>query len=275
MLNQDDQIIQIPIKEILADEDWNCRGHIDLPKLQSLIKDIQINGLIQPITVRPLEHPKYKYKVITGHRRLKAHEILKVEKIKAIIHNVDDHKARILNLQENIQREDLNILQEAKAIETFKILGMTPKDVAEELSVSPTWVQIRYLVLELPYDIQMEAAAGFLTQEQIRAVHAQPSKEKRYSLVKRIKEAKQRQEKIILPSEVDRKPYQRKERNKTEIEEMIMTISNVLGFNFATVCLGWAAGNNSNLEIFEELALEAKKQGINYSIPKTLYMGKD
>ena len=95
-----------------------------------------------------------------------------------------------LNLEENLKRQSLNILQEAKAIEKFFRAGWDDEKVIEELSVSKGWLQTRKFLLKLDEDIQLEAAAGFLNQEHIRQLSGMKSRAQREEAVRKIKDAK-------------------------------------------------------------------------------------
>ena len=76
----------VPVKEIFGDPSFNCRGHISSHDVRELIKSVEVNGLQQPIVIQPYDlHPPHKYRVVMGHRRLRAFEALKRETIPAII----------------------------------------------------------------------------------------------------------------------------------------------------------------------------------------------
>src|SRR3990172_2037191 len=92
-------IQDVPIKKIFSDPLFNCRGAIAPIDVVELARDIERNGLLQPIVVIPYlntasNYKVYEFKVILGHRRLKAHEVLKLETIKCIVKTeVDENKA--------------------------------------------------------------------------------------------------------------------------------------------------------------------------------------
>jgi ParB/RepB/Spo0J family partition protein len=144
-----DQIMDIPLNQLHADEEFNSRGPIDPFEIRELIESIASKGLLQPIAVYPYndnERKKYnkKYKIILGYCRYAAHQALKKEVITCIVKPwMDVTTARVLNLTENIRRKDLNILQEAKSLENFKNAGWTMEMVAKQLNVSRSWVQNR------------------------------------------------------------------------------------------------------------------------------------
>ena len=146
----------IKVKEINSDSALNCRGDIAPIDVHGLAQDIKENGLMMPIIVmiytdeEAKTHGK-KYRLIAGFRRYAAHKLIKQELISASIREpMTEMDSRIFNLNENIQREDLNIKQEAKALKILKDLGMNRDEAARKLGKSPGWVQIRFMLLALP-----------------------------------------------------------------------------------------------------------------------------
>ena len=131
--------------------------------------------------------------------------------------------ARFMNLSENTQRTDLNILQEARALQRLYELGVPEPDVAERLGKSRGWVQIRFILLKLPEEIQEECAAGILTHKQIRDVYTHyraDGKDAAFEIVKKLKDAKLRGGKTIRAQKKP-KPNARRHRKRPEIFEMM------------------------------------------------------
>lgn len=262
----------IPMSEILADAEFNCRGTIIPFDVLDLVSDIKKRGLQVPITVQPRINGKYKYRIVMGHRRHMAFRVLERTEIPAIIQNdLSDLDASVLNLTENIKRCELNMLQEAKGLAPFKKAKWTEPQIATELCMSRGWVQVRLMLLELPEDIQNEAAVGNLNQEQIRKLFTiRAAKDEMYAMVRMIKERKARGEstKIVVPKKPN--PYRKDERTNEEIFTFQDIIQRTIGNNFTTVMLGWAAGVNNDYEAHRALREEAQKKGIVYEIPVEL-----
>lgn len=260
----------MPMELIFADDQLNCRGPIVPYDVLDLAKSIEKNGLQQPISVQPyILKPPYKYRIILGHRRFKAFQVLKYEKIPAIIkEGLTEVQVRVLNLQENLERKDLNIMQEALAIEKFKRAGYTMHEVAQLVGMSTGWVQVRFTLLELEPEIQEAAAAGFVTQEQIKDLSSIPSKDARFAAVKAIKESRMRGEKrAIKVKKPKRNLLMKKQRDRNGIFEMMDLILDTLGSSFATRCLAWAAGEISDLELYRDIKDIADEKGIPFVIP--------
>lgn len=265
------QVYKIPTVEIFSDDEFNCRGRIAPIDVVDLARSIEDNGLQSPILVQPIERPPFKYRIISGHRRFAAVTIvLKAKTIECIVREgLDELTARKLNLEENLKRKDLNILQEAKAIEHFKKAGWTEEEISKEIGMSRGWVQIRGMVLSMPPDIQIQIAAGFLTQEQIRQVYTLKEPEQQYEAVRKIKDAKMAGEKPvkIKPPKSPKEYLAKRPRQREEIFQFIELVIDLMGGNFATRCMAWSAGEISDLEIHRDLKELCEEKGIRYEIP--------
>jgi len=268
-----DQITTIPMADIFADPTWNCRGSVAPIDVTELARDIEHSGLQQPIVIRPIDNNKYKYQIVTGHRRYTAFKVLKRDFIPCFINNdLTETDALVLNLNENIHRKDLNIMQEAHAIYKLKLEGFSINNVAEAINKSSGWVKIRFQLLELPEPIREAAAAGFITQNQIKDLHGIKDINKQMEAAKKIKSAKLRGDKAPV---INRKPSKRniikpKSRDKEDIFWMQDHIRDAIGNNFGTRCLAWCAGTINDHEIFQDIEEIAIKADIPYSIPYEL-----
>jgi ParB family chromosome partitioning protein len=254
-------VLIIPIDEIFSDENFNCRGAITPIDVIDLAKSIQTNGLQFPISVQPRVDIKgyvpeeFKYRIVAGHRRYKACKVLQWKTIPAFVRiGLTEIKARILNLSENFDRKDLNILQEAKALEHLYQAGLPRDTVARELNKSSSWVQVRYNLLELPPEIQQEAAAGLLNQYQIKQLYSLDTHEQMYDACKRIKDAKLRGEKI---DNVGKKKKQlisvKKVRLRPEMFDMMEILAKSIGYGLHTRVLAWATGEITTGELFQDV----------------------
>lgn len=267
----------IPLKDIFADSDFNCRGEIAPIDVVDLAKDIEQSvspenptGLQSPIIVQPYDKvPGKKYRIVAGHRRYESFKILKRSHIPAFVRtDLTDLAARILNLGENLKRKDLNPVQEARALDHLKQAGMGQEEVAARLGMSRGWVQVRFMILDMPEDIQNEIAAGLLNQHQIREIHMMPT-EDQYKAVKAIKEAKERGEKAKPVIKKRGDALRKRIRKPPEIFVMIEHIMEALGgANLATRALAWSAGEISDMELFRDIREEAEAAGRRYEVPK-------
>lgn len=259
-------IVNLPVKEILASSEFNCRGHINPSEVIDLKESIEKVGLHQPIVVRIYSHPPYKWQVIMGHRRHKAFEVLKKETIPCIINNdLSEIEARTANLVENLERKDLTIMQEAKGIQVLMNSGLTLKDIARRVNKSISWVYIRETALTFSEDIQREIHAGFINQEHILDLVKIPSLKARYAAVKEIKELRESGNKRrIRLREIKKKkenPTEKRLRTVTEIFKIQDLIRDNIGNGLPTILLGWTTGLVSTQDIYDELTKECEILG--------------
>ena len=135
------------------------RKYFDKEALEELAESIKENGLLQPILVR--EYGEGRYQIIAGERRFRASKIAGLEEIPAIILDRDDKKAAEIALIENIQRENLNPIEEAMA---FKALadeyGLTQEELAERVGKSRSAIANSTRLLDLPEEVLEMVANG-------------------------------------------------------------------------------------------------------------------
>lgn len=267
MTEADYKTTLLPVLRIFADDDFNCRGHITAMDVVDLANDIKKGGLQTPIIVQPwTEVPGFDWRCVAGYRRLTAFRVNKTELIPAFVrHGLSDLEARKINLKENLIRKDLNVMQEAKAIAPYLSVSWTEKDIASEFEQSRGWVQIRKAALSLPIEIQHEIAAGILSQENIRQCAALKTKEAQYEFVKKIKDLKEKGEKVKLEKPVRKIAlYDRKHRLPTEITAMNAYMLGMVGPCLATRYAAWCAGYISDIEWAQEVRDYCAAEGITY-----------
>jgi len=273
----------IPMATILSDNNFNCRGRIAPYDVATLAGDIDKNGLQFPISVQGAEDvdgglPKpFEFRIVAGHRRHMAYRVLGRDVIPAMIkHGLSEIQARVYNLTENLQRCELNIMEEANALSKLKDLGLVQEKAAEAIGRNRSWVQVRYNLLELPEVIQEEAAAGILNNAQIKQIYGlkrktnDPAKlaELQYEAVRNIKNAMLRGERGVSISKPKDNPFKKKRRAKNEVQEMMRHIGKEgPGFGFATRCMAWTNGEINTAELFFDIRNECKKVDKFYRIP--------
>lgn len=133
--------------------------------LEELTQSILANGIVQPIVVRKAGE---KYQIVAGERRWRASQKAGLKKIPAVIKNVSDDKLLELALIENIQRQELNPIEEAKAYKNLiETIGLTQEMVAERVGKNRTVITTALRLLKLPDDLQR-----LVEEEKISAGHA-------------------------------------------------------------------------------------------------------
>lgn len=279
MSNDSYAVHDLNCDDIYLDPEFNCRGAIAPMDVIDLARSIEKDGLQFPIAVQPASDcdielpPGKKWRIVAGHRRFMAvSKINKQPTIKAMVKSgLDNLRARIINLSENLHRKSLNILQEAKAIQSLKEAGCPREQVAKELGVSGGWVQVRFYLLDLPNDIQDEAAAGFLNQHQIKQLRSLKTEDEMYEAVRKIKQAKEKG--AVVPHVGKRKkvdPFLKKMRKREEIFEMMEHIRATLGNGLYTRTMAWCAGEINTVDLVSDLKKEADRKGILYSVPEEI-----
>lgn len=133
--------------------------------LEELAQSIKVNGVIQPIIVRRRGD---KYEIVAGERRWRASQKAGLQKIPAVVKEVSDEKLLELALIENIQRQELNAIEEARAYRNLvETVGLTQEMIAERVGKNRTVVTTFLRLLKLPDDIQK-----LIEEEKITAGHA-------------------------------------------------------------------------------------------------------
>lgn len=133
--------------------------------LEELTQSIRINGVIQPIVVRRKDS---RFQIVAGERRWRASQRAGLKKISAVVKQVPDEKLLELALIENIQRQELNPIEEAKAYKSLvETLGLTQETIAERVGKNRTVITTFLRLLKLPVDIQK-----LVEEEKITAGHA-------------------------------------------------------------------------------------------------------
>ena len=135
-------------------------------KIQELAQSIKENGLIQPIIVR--QSPVIGYEILAGERRYRASIVAGLSEVPVIVKNLSDQDMMVHSIIENLQREDLNPVDEAKAYQSLIDKGFTHADIAEKMGKSRPYITNLVRLLTLPDFILNEVEAGKLSQAHAR-----------------------------------------------------------------------------------------------------------
>lgn len=138
------------------------REIVDQEELEELAESIRELGVIEPIVVRLLEDKKYE--IIAGERRWRAAQVAGLKQIPVIVHEVDDRTAAIITLVENLQRENLNPIEEAKGIkQLIENFNLTRQQAKKVLGKSDTTMSRVLRLLELVGEVQQLVRRGKLS----------------------------------------------------------------------------------------------------------------
>ena len=155
---------KLPI-DLLQRGKYQPRTEFAQDQLQELADSISAQGIIQPIIVRPIGANKYE--ILAGERRWRAAQLAGMQEVDVVINNVDDRAAIAISLIENIQREDLNTLDESEALQRLIVeFDMTHQQAADAVGRSRAAVSNLLRLLELGVDTK-----GFLRAGQLEMGH--------------------------------------------------------------------------------------------------------
>lgn len=162
------------------------RKHFDEESLADLAQSIGQHGILQPLTVRRLASGYYQ--IIAGERRWRAARMAGLEEVPAIIVEADDRKVMELGLIENLQREDLNPMEEAAGYRTLvQEYGLTQEEAAKRVSKSRPAVANAMRLLALPQEVQWLIEQGSLSAGHGRALLALPTAEEQIAAAEEIR----------------------------------------------------------------------------------------
>ncbi len=160
-------IIKISIDDIKPNA-WQARKAFDEEALKELADSIKENGLLQPITVRK---SKKGYELVSGERRWRATRKAGLKEIDAIVKDYSDEQMSLYMLIENMQREDLNVLEEAEGIDRLMTeYGGTQEEVAKAIGKSRSHIANTLRILKLPDEVKAYIADGSLSAGHAKAL---------------------------------------------------------------------------------------------------------
>lgn len=163
---------------------WQPRKAFDKEQLAELAASIREHGIIQPLIVR---RRGLNYELVAGERRLRAARLAKLKTVPVLVRDYTEQQMQELALVENIQRRDLNPLEEAQAIkDLMKTMNYTQAQVADRIGRSRTAVANLLRMLNLPAPVRKMVSDGTVTAGQIRPVLALDTKEKQTALAEAI-----------------------------------------------------------------------------------------
>lgn len=172
----DENLLTVDLDKLKARED-QPRKNFDDDSLEELANSIKADGVIQPIVVRKVGD---KYEIIAGERRFRASKLAGLEKVPIIVKNVSDRKARELALVENIQREDLNPIEEAISLKTLmEEYKLTQQELSDIVGKSRSYIANNLRLLNLSDYIKEYLIRGELSPSQGRTLLSLETEEER------------------------------------------------------------------------------------------------
>lgn len=173
-------VLRVPVTEVVRSP-WQPRQNFDEGALQELADSIKANGIIQPLVCRKL--PDGRFELIGGERRLRAAMLAALTHVPIILVEAEDRRAAELAIVENIQRSDLNAIEEAEGYRTLaERFGLTQGEVAERVGKARPSVANALRLLELPDETKAMVADGRLSPGHAKVLLALPKTEDRIRL---------------------------------------------------------------------------------------------
>ena len=177
----------IPLSTIVPNP-HQPRKEFDPQALEDLSASIKVQGVLQPILVRPLSGGREGYELVAGERRTRASKMAGLKEIPALVRALTDMETLAIALIENLQREDLNAIEEARGFQQLlKDFGLNQEELARQVGKSRSALANSLRLLNLPENIQADIQSGVLTAGHGRAIMAVEG-ESSLGLFERIKE---------------------------------------------------------------------------------------
>ena len=165
---------------------YQPRKEFDGEKLHELAQSIKENGVIQPIIVR--QSPVIGYEILAGERRYRASLLAGLRSIPAIVKQLSDQEMMVQSIIENLQRENLNPIEEARAYESLVEKGFTHAEIADKMGKSRPYISNSIRLLSLPEQILSEVENGKLSQAHARSLVGLNKKQQDYFFQRIIEE---------------------------------------------------------------------------------------
>ena len=251
---------KIPIADLQRNK-YQPRTIFDEEKLAELSSSIKKNGVIQPIAVRPNKYEPGKYEIVAGERRWLAAQKAGLNEVPAIILDIDDQKSLEIAIVENVQRQDLNAIEEAKGYQRLtKEFGYDQEKISKFMSKSRSHISNTLRLLTLPQDIIGMIEEGLLSAGQARPLIGLPNSSTIAENIIKKKFSAREVESLIKQKKTSKKSKKTEDPNITFVQN---EIESKLGMNVQIINKKNNSGkliiNYSSLDQFELLSKKLRK----------------
>lgn len=228
--DSENQVLELKISEVEPNKN-QPRKYFDEEKLEVLAASIKEHGIVQPIIVTKITSNRYQ--IVAGERRWRAAQLAGLDKVKAIVADYSKQTVAEVALIENLQREDLNPIEEANGYQTLMTqYKLTQEKISERIGKSRSAIANSLRLLSLSSEIQAYLISGELTSGHARAILSLPTEELQNKLaMKIISEGMnvRQAEKWVKDVQSDEKPVKEKTAVQLEIENIQSKIADSLG----------------------------------------------
>ena len=258
-LNQT-QANKIPIADLQRNK-YQPRTIFDEKKLAELSLSIKENGVIQPIAVRPNKYEPGKYEIVAGERRWLAAQKAGLNEVPVVVLDIDDQKSLEIAIVENVQRQDLNVIEEAKGYQRLiKEFGYDHEKISKFMSKSRSHISNTLRLLTLPQDIISMIEEGLLSAGQARPLIGLPNSSTIAENIIKKKFSAREVESLIKQKKTSKKSKKTEDPNITFVQN---EIESKLGMNVQIINKKNNSGkliiNYSSLDQFELLSKKLRK----------------
>lgn len=231
------KVLDLSVDRIVSNP-WQPRQDFDESSLSSLSASIKKDGLIQPVAVRQKKGSS-SYELVTGERRWRAAKMAGLVTIPAIVLDYDDRGMAEMALVENLQRKDLNPVEEGMAYrKLMDTYGLTQEEVSEKVGRSRPYIANMLRLLDLPEEVQDLLSSEKLTAGQARPLLGLGSDAEKISLARRIVKEGLSARQV---EELARAGKPKKTKEKDPISEYLKAIEEKMGLSVGTkvrICVG-------------------------------------
>lgn len=206
------------------------RKTFDKEKLQELANSIEENGLIQPVILRGVDKG---YEIVAGERRWRAARLVGLKEIPAIVRELDEQELALFAIIENMQREDLNPIEEANGVASMAdTYGMTQGEISKSIGKSRPYITNMLRLLKLPTEIQDFISSGDLSNGHGRALLGLDTPQLQISVAKKVIAeglSVRQTEELVRNGGARRTPKPRKKRKSPDVEQVEDELKTLLG----------------------------------------------
>lgn len=217
------EVVYLDVQKVVPNPNQPRKVFVE-DNIKELANSIKEHGVLQPINVR-FEHGKYE--LIAGERRLRACKEAGFKYIPALIANISEKQSSILAMIENIQREDLNYLEEAEGVQMLlNEYNMTQEELAEKLGKTQSTVANKLRILKLPKQIRYLLIENNLTERHARALLKLKNEEDMLEVLKKVvkDDLNVRKTETLIEKYLEKKEENRAEKGNMRIKRIIKDI---------------------------------------------------
>jgi ParB family chromosome partitioning protein len=216
----DQAVLYIDINEIKPNVN-QPRKNFDPQKINELADSIREHGIIQPLVVRS---KGAGYEIVAGERRYRAAREAGLSQVPCLVREFSDEENMLIAIIENMQREDLNPIEEAQGLnEMIRAYGMTQEDVSKSVSKSRPYITNALRLLKLPQEMQTMLAEGKMSTGHARALLSIKDKARQEAVCHKITEqgisVREAERLAKAPEKPEKKPAPRKDEDVLRVEE--------------------------------------------------------